>query len=102
MDMGLRHGHLHAHPRAMVQGGLLHALRGWVTLLARAGALESAGQYAEARAVIGEGAREFGDRDWTADIERLQRAMEIEGDYQRATGALASGDRETAKQFFAK
>lgn len=71
-------------------------------LLARAQGLESTGQYTEALEVISTGARDFADRDWTVDTDRLQRASEMEGNYQRATGALVSGDRETAKVFLAK
>ncbi len=71
-------------------------------LRARVAGLESSGQYAEAIEVIGEGGRDFPDWDWEPDRERLERAVEMEGHYQRAVGALASDDRETAKQYLGK
>ena len=36
------------------------------------------------------------DRDWPPDLDRLERKTKLADDYQRAIGALNSGDKETA------
>jgi formylglycine-generating enzyme required for sulfatase activity len=42
-----------------------------------------------------------GITDWAQDVERLKRAAQRRADYQRASGALKAGDRETAMRLLA-
>lgn len=66
-------------------------------------ALEGRGEFEAALDML----RRTGDffaglRSWESDIARLERASVIAADYQRATGALQSGDRKAASELLAK
>ncbi len=60
--------------------------------------LEETEHYEEALDAIRQAA---GLHDWAPDVERLTRAARTLADYQRASGALKEGDRETAMRLFA-
>ena len=61
--------------------------------------LEDEKRYNEALALTQALASEYPDeRDWHPDIERLERHVQLAKNYQRALGALQSGDAATAKQ----
>ena len=65
--------------------------------------LEQEEQYAEALELAGELANEYPElRDWAADTERIQGHIHLAGRYQRALGALQSGDRQTARTCLAE
>jgi tetratricopeptide (TPR) repeat protein len=59
---------------------------------------EQAKRYEEALEQARQLAEEYSDkRDWTDDLERLQRKNKLDDLYQRALGALENDDRETAQ-----
>ena len=43
-----------------------------------------------------------GVRDWTSDLGRLKRKVDLDGLYQQGVGALQGGDRETAQTLLAQ
>jgi tetratricopeptide (TPR) repeat protein len=71
-------------------------------LRAKVAELEKAEQYEAALELIRETGDTFvGVMDWAPDVGRLTRAAQALADYQRASGALRAGDRETAARLFA-
>jgi tetratricopeptide (TPR) repeat protein len=66
-------------------------------------ALERERRYQEALDLARRLAEEYaGLRDWTSDLERLERQTDLADLYQRALGALQSGDRRTAQTLLAQ
>jgi len=61
-------------------------------------ALEQEGRYQDALDMARKLAKEYPEmRDWTADLERLERKTHLADLYQRGLGALQSDDRKTAQ-----
>src|SRR6185369_756083 len=70
---------------------------GLVDVQQRLQELERTEHYAAALEVIREKSDTYARlRDWGPDIERITRAGQTLADYQRASGALQAGDKETA------
>ena len=65
--------------------------------------MEEAGQYQEAWSAAQMLANEYGElKDWRAELERLERKTHIAELYQRALGALQSGDKRNAQSLLAQ
>jgi tetratricopeptide (TPR) repeat protein len=65
--------------------------------------LEQKGRYEDALHLARELADEYSQmRDWTSNLERLERKTHRASLYQRGLGALQSGDRQTARTLLAQ
>jgi tetratricopeptide (TPR) repeat protein len=65
--------------------------------------LEKEGRHQDALDLAHKLADEYpGERDWASDLERLERKIHLADLYQRALGALQSGDRQTAETLLAQ
>jgi formylglycine-generating enzyme required for sulfatase activity len=71
--------------------------RNLASLLREIETLEQRGRYQEALELANKSADEYPERDWNADLERLENKTRLADLYQRALGALQSDDPQTAQ-----
>jgi len=77
--------------------------KGVARITAKIQAQEEAGHYSEALETIRQAETNFGAlKNWKLDRARIEQAIEMAADYQRAIGAIESGDKKIAESLLTK